>query len=384
MTLTNSGSAAPATPAATSTSATVNPSAVTSGSDHRALPPVPSTQLEGDISLDFDNDSPTPTPAPAPEVPKAEAPKPQPKAEESPTEEADPFDVVPKSVKDALSKNKPPEQKPEAEQKPAPEQTPQEPTGRQYTGVAEVDAVLKKLPNATYNAVKDQLPKWYEAYKAQGEAPKYLAAHPEAYTLMPEYRQAQEQVETSGFEAENLRDALIACKSGQPVKLITKYDKHGQPIFETFQPQNGKHDPKLEIALMQYYQTAQSQLREAQQQVMGAKQQFQQRVQQEHQFIEQSFAKVFPGIKEDVLSPEEQAFKTHFEKIIPDSITPAHARKIAHFAMIAQLRLAKQFQAYVEQNSAQTRVAKPAKGASTAAGDVGDIPLDPEAMFGDR
>lgn len=377
MTLTNSGSAATATPApAPSAPATVNPSAVTSGDSHRALPPAPSTQLDGDISFDMDSDAPITAPAP-------ETPAPAPETPETPKapEETDPFDVVPPSVKDALAKSKKPEAKPEVEK--AIETPVQEPAGRTYTGITEVDAVLKKLPNATYNAVKDQIPQWYNAFKKQSEAPKYLAAHPEAYTLMPEYREAQEQVQNTSFEAESLRDALIACKSGQPVKLVTGYNsKTGEPIYETFQPREGKHDPKLEIAIQSYYNTSINQLNAARQQLQGTKQSFEARVKEEHAFVEQSFAKVFPNMNEKDFTPEEQAFKASIDKIIPDSITPAHARKLAHYSMVAQRRLAMQFADYVAQTSAPK--ARPAKGAAAVAGDVADIPLSEDDMFGGR
>jgi hypothetical protein len=72
------------------------------------------------------------------------------------------------------------------------------------------------------------------------------------------------------------------------------------------------------------------------------------------------------------------------EKIIPDSVTAEDARKIAHYAMIGNLRMAKSFQSYIAQQKQ-----KPGKIPLPSAGPMGrstggdDIPLKEGDMFGD-
>jgi hypothetical protein len=385
MNLPNSGTSAPAAPTATAAPAvnspTLNPSSVTSGGNHRALPPAPDTNLQGDISLNFDDDGFPSTPEPS--TPQATQTPQTPEQKTTPEpEEADPFDVAPKSVKEAVKKLTPekPVEKP-SEQTPEPEQG-KETSGRQYTGVAEVDNVLKKLGNKTYDVYKDQLPKWYEAYKAQQDTPKFLAAHPEAYQLHPVYKEATQELGETQFEYNSLQTALIDAESGKPVQLLEGYEEAtGKPVFKTYKPDaNGKHDPRLKVHLNQAFQMSQNQFMDARRKVAQAKDTFKAFVENEHRFVDDSFKKIFKGVDPAQFTPEEAKYGELMKTLIPDSVTPEHARKLAHYSMVAQLRLAKQFQKYVEQT--QAPAPKPQKGPATVGDSTDMIPLDPEKMFG--
>jgi hypothetical protein len=362
---------APATPQGVTTptaptAPTVTPQAIR-GDNHKALPPTKGTELDGEINFDLDADT-TPNPAQPQDKPAVETPEPK-------AEDKDEFDTVPDPVKEALKKLKQ-DDEPKPADKPVDDKAP---TGRKYTGIEEVDKVLKKLPNNTYDAVKDDLPKWYQAFKAQQDQPKFLAAHPEAYTLSPHYKKATAAAQQHRFEAQSVEAALIACKNGEPVKLLDGYSDEGVPIYQTFNPQNGKHDARLEIELQRYYQVANGNLQQSQKALNDAKESYSAWVKRDHEFIEDSFKKLFKDLDPAKFSPQESKYRDDINKLIPDSVTPEHARRIAHLSMVSNLRLAKAFQQYIEKSKAP--VVRPTPGGDVATGDT--IPLDKDKMFGD-
>ena len=368
----------PATPAAST------PININNGPSSAPLPPKPSTTLpDQDISLDFDNgDSTAFDTNKAPEKP-VETPAAETTNETTP-EETDPFDL-PKDVSEAIKSTK-------SSDKPVEEQKTETPTnqtttqqGRDYSNLPdEVVSVLKKLPNQTYNAVREQLPKWYEAFKKQGEIPKYYTQHPEAYKLDTGYNQIQNELETDRFEVGALKDALIAIKQNKPFDLLTGYDAEGNPVFKTVNPDRNGHNPSIELELTEAYRRAQANYDKSFQGFKSYPERFQAKIKEEREFINSSFKKIFKDIDPEKLTPEEKNYAPLLEKIIPDSVTAEDARKIAHYAMIGNLRMAKAFQNYIAQQKTKP-IAAPAPQAGPIGKSVGgdDIPLSDGGMFGD-
>lgn len=369
------------TPAAPAASTPIN---INNGPSSAPLPPKPSTTLpDQDISLDFDNGDST-----AFDTNKAsEKPVETPAAEttnETTPEETDPFDL-PKDVSEAIKSTK-------SSDKPVEEQKTETPTnqtttqqGRDYSNLPdEVVSVLKKLPNQTYNAVREQLPKWYEAFKKQGEIPKYFTQHPEAYKLDTGYNQIQNELETDRFEVGALKDALIAIKQNKPFDLLTGYDAEGNPVFKTVNPDRNGHNPSIELELTEAYRRAQANYDKSFQGFKSYPERFQAKIKEEREFINSSFKKIFKDIDPEKLTPEEKNYAPLLEKIIPDSVTAEDARKIAHYAMIGNLRMAKAFQNYIAQQKTKP-IAAPAPQAGPIGKSVGgdDIPLSDGGMFGD-
>lgn len=369
------------TPSAPAASTPIN---INNGPSSAPLPPKPSTTLpDQDISLDFDNGDST-----AFDTNKAsEKPVETPAAEttnETTTEETDPFDL-PKDVSEAIKSTK-------SSDKPVEEQKTETPTnqtttqqGRDYSNLPdEVVSVLKKLPNQTYNAVREQLPKWYEAFKKQGEIPKYYTQHPEAYKLDTGYNQIQNELETDRFEVGALKDALIAIKQNKPFDLLTGYDAEGNPVFKTVNPDRNGHNPSIELELTEAYRRAQANYDKSFQGFKSYPERFQAKIKEEREFINSSFKKIFKDIDPEKLTPEEKNYAPLLEKIIPDSVTAEDARKIAHYAMIGNLRMAKAFQNYIAQQKTKP-IAAPAPQAGPIGKSVGgdDIPLSDGGMFGD-
>ena len=369
------------TPAAPAASTPIN---INNGPSSAPLPPKPSTTLpDQDISLDFDNgDSTAFDTNKAPEKP-VETPAAETTNETTP-EETDPFDL-PKDVSEAIKSTK-------SSDKPVEEQKTETPTnqtttqqGRDYSNLPdEVVSVLKKLPNQTYNAVRDQLPKWYDAFKKQGEIPKYYTQHPEAYKLDTGYNQIQNELETDRFEVGALKDALISIKQNKPFDLLTGYDAEGNPVFKTVNPDRNGHNPSIELELTEAYRRAQANYEKSFQGFKSYPDRFKAKIAEEREFINSTYKKIFKDIDPDKLTPEEKNYAPLLEKIIPDSVTAEDARKIAHYAMIGNLRMAKAFQNYIAQQKTKPAVI-PVPQAGPIGKSVGgdDIPLSDGGMFGD-
>ena len=365
----------------TPVAASSTPININSGPSSAPLPPKASTSLPDQaISLDFDGEDSTSF-----DVNKL-LPKPEAVVENEAedttetTEEQDPFDL-PKDVSEAIKSTKPKDTTTPTETKA--EATTQQ--GRDYNNLPdEVVSVLKKLPNQTYNAVRDQLPKWYEAFKKQAEIPKHYTQHPEAYKLDKQYTQVQNDLETDRFEVGSLKNALIAIKQNKAFDLLTGYDAQGDPVFKTVEPSRNGHDPAVEFELSEAYRRAQTNYDKSFTGFRTFPDRYKAKIAEEREFINSTYKKIFKDIDPDKLTPEEQNYAPLLEKIIPDSVTAEDARKIAHYAMIGNLRMAKSFQSYIAQQKQ-----KPGKIPLPSAGPMGrstggdDIPLKEGDMFGD-
>lgn len=375
--------------AASPTPAASTPFNINTGPSSAPLPPAAPTSLPNEnISFDFDGEDSTsfdvnkllPKAEAKPAEQLVESPK-----EETPADEADPFDL-PKDVTEAIKSTKTKtEEKSEALQKTETTQT-QNQQGRDYSNLPdEVVSVLKKLPNQTYNAVRDQLPKWYEAFKKQAEIPKHYTQHPEAYKLDTAYNQVQAELETDRFEVGSLKNALVALKQNKPFELLEGYDAEGNPVFKTVQPgRGGQHDPALELELTEAYRRAQSNYEKSFNGFKTFPDRYKTKLAEEREFINSSFKKIFKDIDPEKLTTEEQSYAPLLQKIIPDSVTAEDARKIAHYAMVGNLRMAKAFQAYIAQQKQKPGVIPPPSAGPMGKSTGGDdIPLGDKEMFGD-
>lgn len=367
-----------------STPASSTPININSTPSSAPLPPRPSTALpDQDISLDFENNDQTSFDVNK-LIPKQEEAKAEETTEETPSDEADPFDL-PKDVTEAIKSTKPKESEAQKTETPKAE-TPTTQQGRDYSNLPdEVVSVLKKLPNQTYNAVREQLPKWYEAFKKQAEIPKHYTQHPEAYKLDTAYNQVQAELETDRFEVGSLKNALVSMKQGKAFELLEGYDGEGNPVFKTVQPgRGGVHDPALELELTEAYRRAQANYEKSFNGFKTFPERYKSKIAEEREFINGSFKKIFKDIDPEKLTPEEQSYAPLLQKIIPDSVTAEDARKIAHYAMVGNLRMAKAFQSYIAQQKQKPGVIPPPSAGPMGKSTGGDaIPLKESEMFGE-
>jgi hypothetical protein len=369
-----------------STPASSTPININSTPSSAPLPPRPSTALpDQDISLDFDNNDQTSFDVNK-LIPKAEEAKEEETTEETPSDETDPFDL-PKDVTEAIKSTKPKTEETQKSETPKTEtQTQTTQQGRDYSNLPdEVVSVLKKLPNQTYNAVREQLPKWYEAFKKQAEIPKHYTQHPEAYKLDTGYNQVQAELETDRFEVGSLKNALVSMKQGKVFELLEGYDGEGNPVFKTVQPgRGGVHDPALELELTEAYRRAQSNYEKSFNGFKTFPERYKAKIAEEREFINGSFKKIFKDIDPEKLTSEEQSYAPLLQKIIPDSVTAEDARKIAHYAMVGNLRMAKAFQSYIAQQKQKPGVIPPPSAGPMGKSTGGDaIPLKESEMFGE-
>ena len=376
--------------AASPAPAASTPFNINTGPSSAPLPPAAPTSLPNEnISFDFDGEDSTSFDVNK-LLPKAEAKPAEQKTEtpveETPSDEADPFDL-PKDVTEAIKSTKTKTEETSKTEAPKTETTQtQNQQGRDYSNLPdEVVSVLKKLPNQTYNAVREQLPKWYEAFKKQADIPKHYTQHPEAYKLDTGYNQIQAELETDRFEVGSLKNAIVALKQNKPFELLEGYDAEGNPVFKTIQPgRGGQHDPALELELTEAYRRAQSNYEKSFNGFKTFPDKYKSKIAEEREFINSSFKKIFKDIDPDKLTSEEQTYAPLLEKIIPDSVTAADARKIAHYAMIGNLRMAKAFQAYIAQQKQKPGVIPPPSAGPMGKSTGGDdIPLSDGGMFGD-
>lgn len=355
---------------------------INSGPSDRALPPAMPTSITGDVPIadDFDADVEVSTESTAvnesPSTTTNDATKPSESQEDDFGLPPDIKESLAEASKDLKVKEEPIE-KVEA---PKVEAKVESQAGRNYDGLEpEVVAVLKQLRNGAYNAVKDQIPLWHKAFKSQAEMPKYIAQHPDAYKLDKEYQELEIGAHNAQFESSTLYDNLMALKSNKPFNLLTGYDKEGNPEFRKIDPSRGL-DPRLEFEITEAYRRASANHQDFTQKHANYGSRYTDKIREERAFIEDTFKKIFKDIDPDKFTPDEAKYAPILEKLIPDSVTPADARRIAHYAMIGNHRMGRMLQDYIKASKGKALPIKPQAGPTVAAGDVA-IPLDDDEMF---
>lgn len=353
---------------------------INNGPSHSVLPPAAPTNIQGDVALldDIGDDSDI-IDAPLASVPASEvtAEKAAEDVFELPPDIAESLKAVEPAIKDV---------EPEVIEKdiPANIEPPKasEPLGRDYTGVEpEVIAVLKQLRNGAYNAVKDQIPQWFKAYKDREALPAHIAQHPEAYKLDKGYQELETGINNATFESSALYDSLMSLKANKPFDLLTGYDDAGKPIYSKIDPTNGV-DPRLEFEITEAYRRASNTQQDLNKQHTNYSAKYSNQLRQERDFIEDTFKKIFKDIDPAKFTPDESKYAPLLEKLIPNSVTAADARRIAHYAMVGNLRMGRTLQEYIRSNKGKAMLSKPLAGPSGSLAST-DILLDEDKMFGD-
>jgi hypothetical protein len=235
------------------------------------------------------------------------------------------------------------------------EQTPASPQKRNYEDYdEEVQKVLRKLPNALYDRFGKQINEWkiqadkvksvqaeMEKLKSEDKTPKYLAEHPNAYQLHPEYSQIAQTYRDAQFETNHWREQLMAIKNGEAWSELKGYRQDGSPVLEEHpESANGRIDTNAEIMVSQYLNTAMSvgmQTQQKAQQFVGQYQQLQKTAFQE---LQDSKAKFFPNMDHTKMDKgEAKMWKAAFD-CLPAAYQNHPLAEILPYSFVAIQRLA--------------------------------------------
>lgn len=104
----------------------------------------------------------------------------------------------------------------------------------------EIRPVLRALNNKQFAELAPKLKEIVTKAKEADELrervsqqPQFFYEHPEAYQIMPEYRQLNQDIQYIGFEQQHLADQLVKIKRGEAWQELKGYDSRtGQPVFE--------------------------------------------------------------------------------------------------------------------------------------------------------
>lgn len=124
----------------------------------------------------------------------------------------------------------------------------QHPPQRDYSQFDEVgQKVLKRAQNEVF-AYAEKLNKELASQKEaatklqtelaaakQGKLPDSWSEHPEAFTLLPEFKQASEEYNMDVFEENHWATQMERIEQGLSWKNLKGYDSKGQPVYETVQ-----------------------------------------------------------------------------------------------------------------------------------------------------
>ena len=224
---------------------------------------------------------------------------------------------------------------------------------RDYSNVdPDIAKILKKLPNATYAAFKDKLVEWKAAAdkipalkaeldKANTSKPRFLAEHPEAYQLQPEYVEASQAYSEASQEAKHWLTQLRKVKAGEAWTEWTGYDQNGRPLTREHPASaDGRPDVDAEIMTSQYLQSAtaaQQQAQRAAQQLAQGHKQYQQNALSELSTAREKF---FPKMDPEKLSGDDKKFFENAKKTIPEAFASHPLATDLGLAFLAVRRLA--------------------------------------------
>jgi len=150
------------------------------------------------------------------------------------TDEDAPTELKDGEVKDDKTKpateTKPVADKP-AEVKPVAAATKQDtkPTARDYTGfTGDEVAILKQMSNPAFEFATKHMK---ELKELRQQKPDSIYQHPDAYTLTPEYKSAQEDLKFTSFEERHWRQQLVNIRGGKPWQGLDGYNEKGEPVY---------------------------------------------------------------------------------------------------------------------------------------------------------
>jgi len=235
---------------------------------------------------------------------------------------------------------------------------------------------LKALRNNDFRKYASKIDEWRKAYddKTKLEAelktakegtPKYLAEHPQAYTLLPEYQELTQAVEGTGFEAAHWEQQLINLERGEAWVELTGYDgRTGEP--KTVQHparEDGRVDVEAKIKVQNRYNQAQAIQQQSRNQVQRLAGGYKERVNNAQAQMAEHKAKLFKGMDSTKLEGPEQKYYKDVLNLVPDIYKEHPMTDVLGLAFVAHRRLLNQFQAYMKKHGGNGSAVQPGKPA---------------------
>ncbi len=164
------------------------------------------------------------------------------------------------------------------------------PDKRDYTGFnADQVKALKQMPNEAFAYASKQLREFNQLQQQRQDS---WLQHPQAYTLSPEYSEADTMARRAIFEAQHYEQQLLKMRKGEDWTVITNYDERGNPVYSAPQKSSDEADLKVANALSQISAQAQ-QFQQKRDQLANT---FQQRLMTEAEAINAERAKRFAWV----------------------------------------------------------------------------------------
>jgi hypothetical protein len=284
----------------------------------QAGPAIPNTPDDAEINLD---------------APESDLVEPVKKVETTPDEPVKTEEASPPATDDASASFDLPEEKVETPttpvDKPAAEATPAIPPGpRNYSEYpTELHPLLKTLNNKGFAEFAPKIKEWQAAAAKAKEletqlaskngGPQFFYEHPEAYQVLPEYRELQQRSGLVEFEQEFWQDQLIRIKQGQEWYTIKGYSQDGQPVYEKRAPlAEGKIDVQAEVMVQNALQNVALERNRVQGGLASLQQSWNGAAQRAQQELAEIDKRLFPKLQGEI-PPEEKKLYDLATKIAP-------------------------------------------------------------------
>ena len=241
-------------------------------------------------------------------------------------------------------------------------------TARDYTGFSdEEQTLLKQMSNPAFEFTAKLLREQRAAAKQRTDS--YLA-HPQAYTLTPEYARIRDEGAYQRAEGEYWAAQLEAIKAGKAWKPITGWDKTGRVMTGAEQPATDLAEEQVRLAMQNCFRGA----NETQQRLTAFQSEFTSQVTQVNRGIDAEMAKRFAWVEKPELQdqtidiPEAgpttvRQIREHFVGLFPAWMRADKGIEVASHMFVALQSYAAQLRAaQTGQQVAQIKATEAARG----------------------
>ncbi len=255
----------------------------------------------------------------------------------------------------------------------------------------EIRPVLRALNNKQFaelapklKELVDRAGRVKELEERVGSQPQFFYEHPEAYQIMPEFKQLSSDVEYIGFEQRHLADQLVRIKRGESWQELKGYDqKTGQPVFEERKPNaDGTVDYVAETRVSQELNKLAMIGAQKSQQLQQFQMGYQQSVQRAQQDLAEINKRLFPKLEEpDKLPAEDKKMYDMATSMAPQHLRSHPLTPILGKSFVMYFRLLKLYQGALGQID-KLRVQADDRGAAepavvTTGGGPAKLPVKP-------